>query len=145
MKYTKHLTRQRVELGTSTETIKGKQIHVESIKTQNSSNHLLLTPALNCCTFTLFTHIIYYTAITTLFRSKQRCATYHLADFEGHFVLSQSVCRTFPTVRSGNHDVAVPAQCSSSDRFDVLLARSFVWASFFSSRDIGQVHFSNMK
>ena len=40
---------------------------------------------------------------------------------------------------------AVPAQCCSSDRFDVFLTRSFVWASFFSSRDIGQVHFSNMK
>ena len=53
-------------------------------------------------------------------RSKQRCTTYHLADFEGHFVLSQSVCRNPPTDRSGNHDVAVPAQCSSSDRFDVL-------------------------
>ena len=65
--------------------------------------------------------------VTHATRSKQRCATYHLADFERHFVLSQSVCRTSPTDRSGNHDVAVPAQCCSSDRFDVLFAKSFLW------------------
>ena len=71
------------------------------------------------------------TSVTHAIRRKQRCATYHLADFEGHFVLSQSVCRTFPTDRSGNHDVAVPAQCCSSVRFDVFLSRSFMWATFF--------------
>ena len=67
-----------------------------------------------------------------------------LADFEGHFVLSQSVCCTSPTVR----DLWQPRCRGASvvlDRFDVLLAGSSVWASFFSWRDIGQVHFSNMK
>ena len=81
------------------------------------------------------------TPVTHAIRSRQRCAIYHLSDFEGHFVLSQSVCRTSLTDRFDNHDVAVPAQCCSSVRFDVLLAMGFVWAILFDRVTLGKFTF----
>ena len=64
----------------------------------------------------------------------------------GRFVVSQSSWRTSFNDGSGNHDVAVPAQRPSGDRFSVLPAASFFRVSF-SHRvtfGIGQVYLSNM-